>query len=345
MFSLRRFKIRLLNWEYWPMSVVYLPTYLYYVYLSVKARSFFFFSAANPGIETGGMFFESKWKIFEGIPPHLYPTTILATNKESIYEVMFKMNVNSINFPVIAKPDRGERGWKVKKINCQQDLITYLESAPATYLIQGYIDYPIELSVFYVRHPLEHTGKITSVTYKKLLSIVGDGRSTIQELIINKDRAYLQKEKLFVTLKNELQNVLPQGEAKLLVPYGNHVLGTEFRDYGHIVDDQLLAVFEKISKSIDGFYYGRFDIRTSSIEDLKQGKNMYILELNGSGAEPAHIYDPKFSFLKAQKTLMWHYKKMFEIAQHNKKYGAEFMSYKEYRILRKKELAYKQNTN
>ncbi len=345
MFSFRRFKIKLLNWEYWPMPIVYLPTYAYYLYLSIRARSFFFFSATNPGIETGGMFFESKWKIFEGIPSFLYPTTILVTNIESIQSVVSKMKLASIDFPIIAKPDRGERGWKVKKINSLQDLISYVETAPDTYLIQRYVDYPIELSVFYVRHPSEHCGKITSVTYKKLLSVTGDGRSTLQELIIKKDRAYLQKEKLFVTLKDELQYVLPFGTEKLLVPYGNHVLGAEFLDYERIIDQQLLAAFETISRSIKGFYYGRFDIRTLSIEDLKQGKNMYILELNGTGAEPAHIYDPKYSFLKAQKTLMWHYKKMFDIAQYNKKYGAIFMSYKEYRILRKQELAYKTIAN
>jgi hypothetical protein len=53
------------------------------------------------------------------------------------------------------------------------------------------------------------------------------------------------------------------------------------------------------------------------------------------------MYYPEYSILKAQKTLLWHYKKMYEIARYNKKYGAIFMSYKEYSKLRKMEKAYK----
>jgi len=63
-FKIRAFHIKASSWEYWPMWLVYLPASLYFIYLSLKARSFFFFSAANPSIETGGMFFESKWSIF-----------------------------------------------------------------------------------------------------------------------------------------------------------------------------------------------------------------------------------------------------------------------------------------
>ena len=38
------FLIKLTNWEYWPFAVIYTPAFFYWLYLSVKARSLFFFT-------------------------------------------------------------------------------------------------------------------------------------------------------------------------------------------------------------------------------------------------------------------------------------------------------------
>lgn len=339
---LRRFKIRLTNWEYWPQWLVYLPLSVYYIYLSARARSFFFFSAANPGIETGGMFFESKWDVFQLLPRHLYPATVLVKGLDSPDEALQKLHTAQMTFPLIAKPDRGERGWNVSKVNNEDELKEYMGRVKVDFLIQAFVDYPIELSIFYVRHPESEQGHITSVTYKQLLTVTGDGRSMLRDLILNKDRAYLQKDILFRERHGELARIPEKGEEILLVPYGNHVRGAEFRDYGAIIDAELAATFDTICKQVPGFYYGRFDLRAKSIDALKQGKDFAILELNGSGAEPAHIYDPKYRLFQAHKDLFWHYRKMYEIAAHNKKNGNEFMTYAKYREMKKQEKRYKQ---
>jgi hypothetical protein len=343
-FFLRRLKIKTFSWEYWPMWLVYLPVSLYYLYLAAKARSFFFFSAANPSIETGGMFFESKQKIFELIPQKYFPKTLFLNESIEMEEILNKMNRAEVSFPVIAKPDRGERGWCVQKINNPKELIEYRNTNKIDFLIQQYIDYPMEFSVFYYRNPNEAKGTITSLTYKKLLTIIGDGKSTNEELIRKNDRAFLQFHKLKSNPKINFKEVLLTNEEKVLVPYGNHVLGAEFKNYNHIIDQQLTSVFDNISKSINGFYYGRFDLRTTSIEDLKEGKNISILELNGAGAEPAHIYDPQFSFFTAQKVLAAHYKMMFDAAKANKQKGDVFMTYASFKETRNLEKAYKLKT-
>ena len=108
-----------------------------------------------------------------------------------------------------------------------------------------------------------------------------------------------------------------------------------------IIDKQLGATFDSICEKIEGFYYGRFDLRTSSIENLKEGQDIAILELNGAGAEPAHIYDPGYKYIRAQKDLFWHYRQMFEIAMLNKLEGAAFMTLSEYRTIKKQEKQYK----
>lgn len=341
----RRLYIKLFHWEYWPMWAVYFPVSFYYAYLSVRARSLFFFSASNPTIETGGMFFESKWKIFQLLPEEYFPSTIFIDESDSFDLIEQKMKDASISFPVIAKPDRGERGWMVKKINSVSELEAYHRSAKISFLIQSYIDHPLEFSVFYYRHPNNESGIISSVTFKKLLTVTGDGVSTVDELIKKNSRAFLQYKKLRQNNQIDFDRILKHGETEVLVPYGNHVRGAMFLDYNHIIDKNLIETFNSISKKIKGFYFGRFDLRCTSIEDLKQGKNISILELNGAGAEPAHIYDPGFSFFKAQLVLAKHYKMMFRAASENKKRGVEFMTYQLYRATKKMEKAYKQKAS
>lgn len=341
LFKLKTFYIKLRSWEYWPMWVVYFPLGFYYTYLALRARSFFFFSASNPTIETGGMFFESKWSIFKLMPTNYYPATILIEPKTELAVIEARLIAANIQFPIIAKPDRGERGWCVKKLHNIQALAKYKSETPVPFLIQSYVDYPIELSVFYYRHPNSTKGTITSVTYKKLLSVIGDGVTSIDGLICKNNRAFLQYQRLKQDAFIDFNEVLPFGEERVLVPYGNHVLGTMFINFNHIIDEELTAAIDTISKQIEGFYFGRFDLRCASIEDLKQGKNFFILELNGAGAEPAHIYHPGFSFWQAQKVLMQHFKMLFDAAIANKQTGVPFMSYTAYKQTKQLEKAYK----
>lgn len=339
-FYLKTLYIKTFSWEYWPMWLVYLPASFYYIFLAVKARSFFFFSASNPSIENGGMLFESKWKIFELIPKDLYPNTIFIQELHTFETIKEKLENSNLKFPLIAKPDVGGRGFGVKKIHSISELETYRNSVKVSFLIQECINFPLELSVFYFRKPNEATGQITSVTVKELLSITGDGSSSIEQLIKKYNRAFLQYNKLKNDSHINFKEVLKKDEKRNLVPYGNHVLGALFLNYNHIIDSDLTSTFDAISKQIDGFYFGRYDIRCTSIEDLKKGKNISILELNGAGAEPAHIYDPNYSYFKAQIDLVNYFKNMYGASTENHKMGIPYMTYNEFKTTRKQEKEY-----
>lgn len=342
-YYLKRYYIKLFHWEYWPMWIVYFPVSFYYIFLSIKSKSFFFFSASNPSIETGGMFFESKWKIYELIPKQYFPTTVLIESSDEISIVLKKMEDASITYPIIAKPDRGERGWLVQKIHSKSELVNYRNSINIDFLIQSFIDYPIELSIFYFRNPKSNTGSITSITLKKLLTIKGDGKNNIESLLKADNRAFLQFKRLKKLPEINFEKVLAEGEELVVVPYGNHVLGAKFVNYSEILDQALINRIDHISKQINGFYYGRFDLKCTSIEDLKMGSNISILELNGAGAEPAHIYDPSFAFFQAQLVLAKHYKMMYDASTENNKKGIPFMTLQSFLNWKKAEKAYKQN--
>ncbi len=288
------------------------------------------------------MFFESKQKIFDLIPREYYPATIYVEVSDDILIIKQKIKSAGIDYPLIAKPDRGERGWCVLKIESENELDDYNRKMPVPFIIQAYIDYPLEFSIFYFRKPGSVRGRVTSVTLKKLLTVTGDGLSTIRALVQKNDRSFLQLRKLEKNRKINFDQILPKGERKILVPYGNHVLGAMFLNYHHIIDEKLENVIDAISQQIEGFYFGRYDLRCTSIEDLKNGKNIAILELNGAGAEPAHIYDPSFSFFKAQHVIAQHYKMMFYAAKENQKRGTSFMSFEEFTSLRRSEKKYKE---
>jgi len=115
----------------------------------------------------------------------------------------------------------------------------------------------------------------------------------------------------------------------VLVPYGNHVRGSLFLDSTYKKNNQLGALIDRVCRSVNGFYYGRVDIRFNSFEELVADKNRSIIELNGAGSEATHMYDPKHSLFFAWKEIIRHWKMLYEISIQNKKKGYPFLSYSE----------------
>ncbi|MEQ9591725.1 MAG: hypothetical protein RLN86_03970 [Cyclobacteriaceae bacterium] len=318
--------IRLLSWEYWPFGIVQAPLILYWLWLSLRTRSLFFFSASNPGILTGGMFGESKFEILAKIPKACKPTSILIEVPCDKEEVLRLMQSNHLSFPVIFKPDLGERGWMVKRIKHESDLDNYLSTVKTNFIIQEYVDLPLEFSVFYVRFPERAEGTVTSLTEKEMLKIEGNGNSTIKELILDLDRAKLQWPKLKTLYEDRLDEVLDKGETLELISIGNHCLGTKFINRNSSISEEMSKAFDMISKEVDGFYFGRYDLRTKSIKDLERGKVM-IMELNGCGAEPSHIYHPGASIIKAVRDLFVHWRTIYQISKTNHKRGVAYLPF------------------
>lgn len=326
--SRSNFSIKLKNWEYWPFGIVQFPLMIYFAWLSLRARSILFFSASNPGIPMGGMFGESKYEILSKVPRQYIPNTIFIATGTSKHDVLKCLRENGFQFPVIFKPDLGERGFMVKRIQSESDVERYLDRMKFDFIIQELVDLPLEFGVFYTRFPNEETGRVTSVVKKEMLTVTGDGKKTLQQLILGKDRAKLQWETLKDVYRDRLTDVLSAGQVLELVSIGNHCLGTKFLDGNALITPQLSAAFDHIGKQIDGFYFGRFDLRCASLDDLYAG-HVKIMELNGCGAEPAHIYHPGYSLRKALGVLFTHWRNIFIIARENSKRGVRYTTWRE----------------
>ena len=327
------FFIRLLSWEYWPFAVVYLPVFGYWLWLSLRARSLFFFSAGNPAIESGGLLGESKIAILDQISDGFKPKTLFVPRSIPAPQVVDQVAAANLTFPVIAKPNAGERGWRVEKIDRPTDLVSYAQSSPVDFLVQEYVDYPLELGVFYYRMPNQTRGTISSIVQKAFLSVTGNGHDCVETLIRQNDRALLQLDALTAKYGDDLYRVPPPGESIVLMPIGNHSRGTMFLNANHLITPELERLFDRISSDVAGFYFGRYDLRCRSVADLYAGQHIRILELNGAGAEPAHIYQPGFSLWDAWGVLLHHWRVLYDISHENHRRGVPYMTLAEARTI------------
>jgi len=344
-FNQHPFFIHLFNWEYWPFDVVYAPMYLVYLWFGIRARSFFFFAAANPTIKNGGFLMETKSAIDPLIPESYKPTTIYFDNGTDFSIVIKAFREKNITFPCIVKPDNGSRGRGVKKVVDEEGLKDVLAGYPIPYVIQNFIPYPKEMGLFYVRMPDESKGKITGIVGKEFLQVTGDGTSTTLELLKQNSRYILQLPVLKKLLVDKLDIVLQKDQKEVLLPYGNHARGCLFEDQSHLINEQLTTVMNKVCTKINGFYYGRMDIRYNSWDELLQGKNFSIIELNGAGADPTHIYDPRHSIFFAWKEIIRHWVLLYRISLANHKKGYRYLSTKEGLQMFKENAAYDKTLN
>lgn len=295
--------------------------FFYGFYLALKARSFAYFSPTNPAMRFGGAFGMDKMKILSLLDKNYIPKGFLSHSSVSVEEFKTLMSDHQVNFPIVCKPNIGERGINVEKIDSESDLIAFMENKNEVILIQEFIDYPIELGIFYHRFPITKKDGITSVVRKEFLSITGNGKHTFGKLVQANIRAYGRVSYLKNKYKSKWNLIIPEGISYKLEPIGNHNRGTKFMDGNHLINEKLVAVFREISKPLNGYYYGRFDMKVKSLEDLYKGENIKIIELNGTNSEPAHIYDPDFPLLKAYKVIIQHMRLVYDISMENRKLG------------------------
>lgn len=312
---------KITNWEYWPSFMFYIPVIPYAMFLALKSRSFGFFSAVNPGIEGSGNGLESKFDTIQLIPKSYKPKTIYLEAGSKPSTISNKLAAENIQFPLIIKPDIGFRGLLVKKINSEIELKEYLRKYNSiNLLIQEFIDLKNECGIFYHKIPGEKKGKITSITLKKYLTVIGDGNSTLLNLISNDQRAKNYFE-LISELNIDKLNTIPSKQEEIVLNIiGNHSKGTQFINGNHLISPKLTTFLDKLSSEIKGWNYGRIDLKYNSFEELTKGENLKIIEINGIISEPTHIYDANMgTYFKAIKAIKDHWKLTYTIGVKNKK--------------------------
>ena len=329
---------RFSNWEFWPFYVTNVVTFVYVLYTGlVKYRRATLFTLTNPAIKPdSGFIGERKSAIFKGLRQEYVGRWRLVgaanTMQDRLDLLHSFMADHSLDYPIVLKPDAGQRGQGVKICPDLETARHWLEQAERDYLIMEYLPGE-EFGVFYYRLPDQPRGRIFSINRKKLLDVVGDGKSTLEELILRDERAVCMAPMFFENLEADLLDIIPEGQTRQLGQVGTHSRGSLFLDGADLISPELLERVERIVENYSGFYFGRFDFKAPSEEDLREGKNLKVIELNGLTSEATHIYDPKNSIFYAWKTLIDQWSIAFEIAEANLKKGlqpmplAEFISH------------------
>src|SRR5262245_35905165 len=318
---------RMTRWEFWPPWIFYPPVTCYIVYLMLKHRSMTVFTAANPAIIGGGFVGESKIEILrclsqaDGFVARAALIAAALDFDERIRRAENFMARSGLGFPIVLKPDQGQRGSGVVLVRSQVELSDYLRRAAVDTIIQEYAP-DSEFGVFYYRIPGEDRGQIFSTTEKRFPVVVGDGESALERLILKDERAVCMARLYLHKQRDRLRETPAAGERVQLVELGTHCRGAIFLDGGWVKTESLEEVFDQISRGFEGFYFGRFDVRTPAVEEFKQGKNFKIIELNGVTSEATHIYDPRNGLLTAYKTLCSQWRIAFEIGVRNLNRGA-----------------------
>jgi pimeloyl-ACP methyl ester carboxylesterase/membrane protein DedA with SNARE-associated domain len=325
---------RKIKWEFWKMWAFYPPVVAYIIFLMAKHRSLTLFTASNPAIPGGGFVGESKAEILQAladadgfIARHRLLPARLDVNEQFARAKTF-MRDHGLDFPVILKPDLGQRGSGVAVVRSDEALHAYLCETAGDIIVQEYVAGD-EFGIFYYRYPNSEQGTIFSITEKRFPVVNGDGKSTLERLILADQRAVCMAKFYFDKQSENLEEVLQPGEARQLVELGTHCRGAIFLDGMWVKTEALEAAIDRISKKFAGFYFGRYDIRVPSIEDFKRGENFKVIELNGVTSEATHIYDPKNHLIDAYRVLFEQWRIAFAIGAQNRDRGAHPSSLRE----------------
>lgn len=317
--------------EFWPTWVVYIPVVLQWLLLSVRYRSLSLPLLANPAVPLSGMVGVAKSAVFDGagdyarswiLPWTLYEVTAEPLDSQKA-RVLDKLAIEGFTLPIVGKPNVGCRGAGVKLLKNPKELQAYLSEFPVTGIIQfqQLSEWEAEAGVFYVKHPDESKGQVTSLTLKYTPYVVGDGSKTLAELVALDPRAgelmHLYEERH----QQDWERVLAENEPYRLVFSASHCRGAVFRDAKELISTQLSQSLDTIFEDIPGFHYGRLDVKFADPQALSQGRDFEIIEINGASSESINIWDRNAKLSTAVKTLLQQYGTLFKLGDKNRSLG------------------------
>jgi membrane protein DedA with SNARE-associated domain len=320
---------RIWCWEFWPMWIFYAPVAIWTAWLALRHGGYRTLTAANPGMPDGGVVGESKFLILRRLPAEwTIPAALISPGDDAsrVRTLTDAMHESGWAFPIVLKPDVGERGTGVRLIGDAQAAAAYVRASAGAIVAQPYHPGPYEAGVFYYRQPGEARGTILAITDKHFPVVTGDGGSTLEQLIWAHPRYRMQARTFLARLGEQARRVPSAGERVRLAVAGNHAQGTMFKDGASLITPELELRIDAIARTYPGFHIGRFDIRYANRDAFMRGDDLAIVELNGATAECTNIYDPERSLRSAYGQLFIQWRLVFEIGAANRRAGRQAAS-------------------
>jgi hypothetical protein len=288
-----------LFWEFWPTWAAYAPLVPWFAFCGLRAGGITLPLIANAPGPLSLLAGESKMEILRQIPEGWKPATGIvragpACEREHEFAQLLATDAR-FAMPLICKPDRGYRGQGLRFVRSLAEAHAALALHKGDTMLQAFDPGPHECGVLYARAPGSERGKILGITGKVFPSAQGDGVRSVRELVLGHPRLRLQSGVFLRRLGERASHVPAAGEGVRLSVSGNHCQGTMFVDASHLATQALCERCDWLANHVPGLHFGRFDVRYTSDELLREGKGFRIVELNGLASEPTHAYDPTLS--------------------------------------------------
>lgn len=319
--------MKILDWGYWVSQHFYWQSMYNWLSNGTKFGSLTYFSVCNPAIDMGGMLDDRKTDVYELLPKHIVPATTIITSTASAK--LFIKN-NNLDFPLIVKPNIGLKGFKVYKLDNNDELTAFFKENDVQereWLLQEYVAYKKEYSVLFYRYPNGGRYGVTSFIEKSYPHVIGDGQSTLEALIKKYNNYFIVKEDIYKRFEGELDSIPEKGVKVVLDYIGNYSRGAKFHSKMDYVSDEMTSMLHSFFQKVDGLNFFRIDLKANSVNDFLKG-DFKILEINGMKSEPLHIYDKETTFLENYKTIKDHWKIIVNIASEQKELLEELPSTK-----------------
>jgi hypothetical protein len=323
------------RWEFWPSWLVYIPVVLWILLLGLRHRRLTAFSACNPMMgHASGLCGESKARILtpltENFPEAVPAWRLLSYGAEGFDPAVAKASAQDLGgYPLVIKPNQGQRGRAVAVVRSDADLTEYLSAVPpgpeSQVLLQRFAAGQ-EFGVLIYKDPDTHKARILSINEKQFPIVIGDGERSLAELVEADARGALIAPTLWKERSELMQSIPAKAETVQLVEIGAHCRGTTFLDARHLITPELEAWAERVFEAMPGFNIGRADLRCASADDLARGVGLQVLEVNGVTSEPAHIYHPGARLIDGYRALFQHWRLCFALGAQEIKRDAEVTS-------------------
>lgn len=311
----RRWRARVAQPEFWPDWARHGPVVPYMVWLGLRHRSLTAFTAANPGLPLGGFIGERKAPLLDrlaGGAPHLVPPHVLVDQDDPQARVEAgRRFVQAHGWPVVCKPDVGQRGHGVIIARDPETLDHALSTSRSDHVLQGFVP-GVELGLLYLRHPDEAAGRLVGIGRKSMRVVRGDGVRTLRALVLDAPATLAQADVHLARLGEEAHRVPAPGEEVPLGEVGAHSRGARFTDAEDLRTPALEAAVREAGVVLDDFHAGRFDVRAASLEAVREG-DIRIIEVNGVGAEPVSLLDGAVGPMAVWAGMARHWREVYAI--------------------------------
>jgi hypothetical protein len=303
------------------------PMVAQWLWLGLRHGSVTLPSSANPQITAGGLVGDTKSEYFYCMGPLARSRVadfvmLQAQGAASLPAALVAMREADLDFPVVAKPDLGWCGFGVRRINDEAALRDYLARYPrdAALMLQQYLSEPGEAGLFYMRHPDQATGPLLGILLRHYPKVIGDGVSTIAQLVERDVRLQRTTQNVGHECSYEPNCVPAAGEIVRLSLIASTRVGGLYEDGSAHATAELTAAVEAIARDMPQFHVGRFDVRYLTLEHLRRGQ-FTIMEVNGAGSEAVHAWDPKYSIGDVYRIVFAKQRLLFALAAANRVLG------------------------